>query len=509
MAKKKTSSYVLTLNLATDDREKTILDKRFEISRKLYNSILGVGLKRFEALSELRVYRQLRKELSIINKDYHNCTDKKKLKTIEKERKRKYRELNTLLGEHKLNEYSLINEMTPMYKPFSKNIDNKTAQALASRAWKALEKLIYSSGERVHFIRYGEMQSVEGKWNKSGITYRDGIIKWNKLKMPVVVKTTDIYAQKALQDRVKYCRIVRKLIRGKYKYYVQLVMEGVPPVKANKETGESKRSTGIGNVGVDIGISTIAVSSSEEVKLLELCPEVNNIEKEKNRLNRKLDRQRRAVNQSNYNEDGTIKRGVKLVWNKSKKYVKTQRELSEIMRKQKVIRKQSHEILANEIIVLGDRILVEQMSFNGLQRRAKKTTVNESTGKINKKKRFGKSLANKAPSMLLEIINRKLKYEGLELLKIKTREVKASQYNHFTGECNKKELKDRWNKDTMIQRDMYSAFLIMNVDESLKKIDRELCDKTYVTFKMLHDREITRLKGLKLRGVKFPSSMGI
>ena len=509
MAKKKTPSYVLTLKLVIDDREKIILDKRFEISRKLYNSILGVGLKRFKALSELKIYRQLRKELAIINKKYHNCSDKKKLKTIEKERNQKYKELNTLLGEHKLNEYSLINEMTPMYKPFSKNIDNKTAQALASRAWKALEKLIYSSAEKVQFIRYGEMHSVEGKWNKSGITYREGLIKWNKLKIPVVVRTTDIYAQKALEDRVKYCRIIRKLIRGEHKYYVQLVMEGIPPVKVDKETGKIKRNTAIGNVGIDIGTSTIAVSSRKEVKLLELCPEVNNIEKEKNRLSRKLDRQRRAVNQNNYNEDGTIKRGVKLIWNKSKKYIKTQRELSEIMRKQKDIRKQSHEILANEIISLGDRILVEQMSFNGLQRRAKKTTVNELTGKINKKKRFGKSLANKAPSMLLEIINRKLKYKGLELLKINTREVKASQYNHFTGECNKKELKERWNKDTKIQRDMYSAFLIMNVDKSLKKIDRELCNKTYVTFKKHHDREITRLKELKLRGVKFPSSMGI
>lgn len=36
-----------------------------------------------------------------------------------------------------------------MYKPFNKNIDNKTAQALASRGWKVLEKLIYSNAERV------------------------------------------------------------------------------------------------------------------------------------------------------------------------------------------------------------------------------------------------------------------------------------------------------------------------------------------------------------------------
>ena len=342
--------------------------------------------------------------------------------------------------------------MTPMYKPFSKNIDNKTAQALASRAWEALEKLIYSKAERVHFIKYGEMESIEGKWNKSGITYRDKIINWKKLKMAIVVKSNDKYAQKALQNRVKYCRILKKLVRGKYKYYLQLILEGVPPVKVNEKTGESKRLIGKGNVGIDIGTRTIGISSNKEVKLLELCPEVDDIEKAKNILSRKLDRQRRAGNESNYNENGTIKRGIKLVWNKSKKYIKTQKELSEILRKQKVIRKQSHELLANKIISLGDRILVEQMSFKGLQKRAKKTTVNEKTGKYNKKKRFGKSLANKAPAMLLEIIDRKLNYEGIKLLKINTREVKASQYNHFTDECNKKELKDRWNKEIMVQR---------------------------------------------------------
>ena len=298
--------------------------------------------------------------------------------------------------------------MTPMYKPFNKNIDNKTAQALASRAWKALEKLIYSNAERVNFVRFDELYSVEGKWNASGITYRDGVIKWNKLNMPVIIKNNDIYAQKAIQDRIKYCRIIRKMIRGKYKFYVQLVMEGLPPIKVNQD-GEIKRNIGLGNVGIDIGTRTIAFSSKYDVKLLELCPEVENIQKEKNKLQRKLDRQRRSNNPNNYNEDGTIKRGIKLERIKSNKYIKTQNELREIQRKQADIRKQSHEKLANYIISLGDRILVETMQFQGLQKRAKKTTKNKQ-GKFNKKKRFGKSLANKAPAKLIEIINRKLNY---------------------------------------------------------------------------------------------------
>ncbi|MCC0739867.1 transposase, partial [Clostridioides sp. ZZV14-5902] len=60
-----------------------------------------------------------------------------------------------------------------------------------------------------------------------------------------------------------------------------------------------------------------------------------------------------------------------------------------------------------------------------------------------------------------------------------------------------------------IQRDCYSAFLIMNVNEDLKSISRELCINTYDNFKILHDKEINRLKKIKSNGYKLISSMGI
>lgn len=224
-----------------------------------------------------------------------------------------------------------------------------------------------------------------------------------------------------------------KFVSGKYKYYVQLIVEGIPSVKYNKETGDIKRSVGLGNVGIDIGTQTIAISSKYDVKLLELCPEINNIQDIKTKLSRKLDRQRRVNNPNNYNNDGTIKFGIminkkkeKLTWVKSNKYIRTQMKLRNIQRKQTDIRKQSHEKLANYIISLGDRILVETMNYKGLQKKSNKTTINAKTGKFNKKKRFGKSLGNKAPSKLIEIINRKLKYDELEILKINTHKVKAS-----------------------------------------------------------------------------------
>lgn len=43
------------------------------------------------------------------------------------------------------------------------------------------------------------------------------------------------------------------------------------------------------------------------------------------------------------------------------------------------------------------------------------------------------------------------------------------------------------------QRDLYSAFLIMNSDISLKHCNREKCNETYSNFKVLQDKEIERL----------------
>lgn len=56
------------------------------------------------------------------------------------------------------------------------------------------------------------------------------------------------------------------MIRGKYKFYVQLVMESYHLLKLIK-TGEIKRNIGLGNVGIDIGTKIIAFSSKYDVKL--------------------------------------------------------------------------------------------------------------------------------------------------------------------------------------------------------------------------------------------------
>ncbi|MBB5324864.1 hypothetical protein HNQ34_001962 [Anoxybacillus tepidamans] len=475
MAKSKTKSYVLTLKLKTERWQEHVLEKRFEIARKLYNACLRECLKRYKKLQHDREYKQV----------IQQPTSKEKNKI-----------LNELYRFYGVTEYALHDFIKPMRYPFKKHIDSHTAQKIATRAWLAFEKLAFGNANQVYFKKQNEMDSVESKTNETGIRFKDGRLLWHELSIPVIVRKNDIYAHIALQDRVKYCRIVRKRIRGKIKYDIQLILEGIPPKKMNKETGNMKYPLGQGDVGIDIGTQTIAVCSTNDVKLFMLAPSVENLEKQKRVLLRKLDRQRRANNPHKYNEDGTIKKeDNKEKWIWSKNYIKTKNQLAELQRKMADKRKQDHHRLANWMITLGDCFKVETMNFKALQKRAKETKV-DANGKYKKKKRFGKSIANRAPSLFLNILNQKLQYENKPLHFVDTFSVKASQYDHQNNEYKKKTLSQRWHETNgcKIQRDLYSAFLIMNVKDNRKEIDQQKCLDRWDSFIHLHNKEMERLR---------------
>lgn len=460
--------FVLTLKLRTELFQEHFIDKQFEKCRKIYNACISELFKRYNHMIESKVYQK-------------NCKYKGN------DRNKIFQEINK---QYNLTEYSLHAFVKPMYNYFE--IDSHIAQKLATRAFKAFEKYMYHQAKKVNYISYDELHSIEGKSNKQAIKFRDNVVKWQGLKIPVIIKDNDMYVYQALESKIKYCRLLKKPTG----YYAQLILDGIPPTKITTQ-GEIRGKIGTGKVGIDIGTQTLAYSSDYEVKLLELAPNVNNIDRELKLLQRKMDRSRRATNPNKYNDDGIIKKDNKDKWKYSNHYLKLKEKRKKLFDKQSKIRKQDHNILANNLISLGNEFYVETMNFKGLQARAKKTEKNDK-GKFKKKKRFGKSLANKSPSMFLTILNNKLKWNVTELYKIDTFKVKASQYSHITNEYNKKELNERWNTDIGIQRDLYSAFLIMNIKENLKEIDRDLCFNTFEKFKELHDIEIKRLTSNEL-----------
>ncbi len=119
--------------------------------------------------------------------------------------------------------------------------------------------------------------------------------KKGAIKVSLIIKRKDRYAHDALCHRTKYVRIIAREIRGEIRYFAQLIQEGFPPDKSwkkNREVSgdETKR------VGLDLGTSTLAISSEKTVELHELAPECVADNKALRKIERAMDRSKRATN---------------------------------------------------------------------------------------------------------------------------------------------------------------------------------------------------------------------
>lgn len=507
----KTPSFTLTLPLRIEPWQKDKLDTDFRVDCHIYNCMVASTQKRYNQMVKLKEYRYY----VSLAKRFRKAGDEARLKKA-------YEKLAEIRERFGITKEAFEKEIKAYQKHFFKNLNSAVAQKLALSLWNAYEKVLFSTGKTVHFKKFDSFLSIEGKNNETGIVHENRIFYYGyglKIKMPVKANPRNLYEQQAFNSRVKYCRIVRKWVKDGWKYYAQLILEGVAPAKINFKTGEFKHKVASGKrTGVDIGTQTIAAVSHSKVMLCEIADKVQKCENELRRINRAMDRSRRATNQDMFDEKGRIIKTNKLpkellnqfgkrIWVKSKHYKKLEAKRRDMYRKQAEIRKMQHCILANQVLAMGNIVYVENMNFKALQKRAKTTTTNAKTGKINSKKRFGKSLANKAPSMFLSILERKVVQSGGKSIKINTTEAKASQYNHLNHKYNKKKLSQRWNKmpdGRKIQRDLYSAFLLSNINDDLSTFNDELCKQEYENFVVLHDEEIKRLQG-----VDTPCSTGI
>lgn len=503
--KEKRPSFILELPLAVPSEQEDRLNKQFEIGRILYNDTLKDMEGRRRAMMQTKAYRNVMGQIA------QNAKDKKP----KAESKHLWKQIDQMRKAYGLTKSGIEKALNKHRYHFKGLIDSVTGQALAKRLWQAYKKVFYSNGKEVRFHKFGQLNSLEGKSNKSGIRFLNEAVVWADHHYPSIVKTS--YERLALMNEICYNRIVRRQVRGKYKYYVQIVLRGAPPQK-------HKHELGTGKVGIDIGVSTVAVVSDTKVMLKELASKVKACERRIWLLQRKIDRSRRAMNPDNYNSDGTVKKGKskgvgngrgkeKLTWVKSNRYLKLEAELREVRRKQAAIRKYRHHCLANALVELGDRFFIENMNFKALQKRAKADTDKKNTAteeqpkaKNRCRKRFGASLQRRAPAAFVSILSQKVKARGGTITKVNTTRLKASQYDHVTDTYTKKPLKQRWTDvgGVKVQRDLYSALLIQNVNDDLSTVDREACDRAFASFKELHDQEIERLSYRKN-----PSCMGI
>jgi len=461
--------------------------------RKAGNELVGLMRKNYDQLIRTKKYRKLLKL-------YGNSGDKDKRKDFA-------RQLNEMQNTYNVTWGFCRTSMIPIGKKYG--IDAIFALTKAEDIWRGMEKCLYGNGKKIHISKYGELPCIRAKQMNRGIpiAVRDDALRFKLGKTVFGIRVTDRFqtdevnavltylAKPEIMDtkavnalleeaycidtyRPCYATLVPKRIRGKYRVYMHLTIEGKAKLKLDKY-GNLRHKYGKGMIGADIGTQTVAYTSDTEVGLKNLSERGNSIqtsERKERLLYRAMDRSRRAANPQNYNDDGTIKKGHK-TWRYSNHYKKMKARHSELCRINAVNRQLAINEDANHLRSLGDTFITEPKNAGKLMKRSKETTKN-AKGKYNKKKRFGKSIKNRCPGGFQTTIEKKFKVTGGTYIEVPNN-YRASQYDHTADDYIKKKLSDRLYRlrdGTLVQRDWYSSFLLYCYDYKTKNINKDRCN---------------------------------
>lgn len=465
----KTDSFILELPLKTSPKQERVLLKRFEAARQVYNACLGEAMKRVRLLKQSRAYRQALK----LPKGKAGKTAMPLQREQHRARIDAFYHAREIIGFRK---YDLMNWATRFTHSWLRDhIASQEVKALVRRAFGATERWLYGTDKQCKkgkctkkkknctvcgkpkFKRYGEIHSVENITNLQGLRWRASgqYVQWRDLKICAMIDPFNPVQIHGLSQPVKYIRIVRRVIKGRNRFYVQLVLAGKPMQRTPINEGAE--------VGLDLGPSTIAIVSEGKALLREFCIQVDDASKEIRCLQRKLDRQRRANNPDCYDVMGSAIKG-KHPKNKSKRMIKTEVVLQETQRRQAEHRKSLQGQLVNLILSLGNVIKTEKLSYRAWQ------------------KQWGKSIGKHAPGMFMQMLRRKAKNTGGAVVEFSAYQNRLSQFDHVTGEVKKKPLSQRWHyfeDGTKIQRDLYSAFLALCVDADSNILDADRANELW------------------------------
>ena len=425
-------SFIAELPLRVTPKQELAILIRFEFARQLYNACLGEGLRRLALMRQSKAYQSAR---LIPKGDEHK-----------NERKRAFDEVRKT---HKFRDYDLQAYAATIKMGW---IGSQVVQTVTTRAFRAVSQYAYGQRGEPRFKGRGQFDGIEGK-QKAVVQWDGKALRWGGLILPAIFpkegrKGNDVI-EYGLNAPLKYVRLVRRKLNGKARFYIQLVCEGTPFQKP-------KNKVGYGLVGLDIGPSTIAIAAPthEKVELRQFCDELRKDQRKIRVEQRTLDRQRRANNPQNYNENGTVEYGAKK-WVKSRNYDDTQRRLSETNRKLAAHRDSLHGQLVNHVFSLGNEVNLEKLSYRAFQ------------------KMFGKSVGMRAPGMFVSMLKRKAMSAGVSVTEFSTRTTKLSQVC-LCGQVKKKSLSERWHVcdcGVVAQRDLFSAFLASCVESERLNAD--------------------------------------
>lgn len=415
MSQENKGRFVLTLPLKTDIQQKNLLEKYFRIVERFYNAVLEDRKKCYFEMTKRKDYRTAMNEIHDISLRLKDENEKKEIKRLKKQQKECWNTINEIKKQFNWSEFGFKNASLFLRKKHDFNLNSGICQSISSRCWVAFEKYeeeVYKdmfrdedkkTNPKVHFKKRNSLFSVNAGRNTTGIIMKEikdstpsqYSLKWGK-KLSWIIDSSDFntFEWECFRHDIAYCTIKRKRIKGKWHYYVQIIFKGNVPIHLKKESGEEKHKLGKGKVGLYFQADTLTVATEKVSKIINLTMDKSKDEKRMEDLSRLMSNSRKVMNPENYNEDGTIKEG-RLYWKQSKRYKRYRNELNEIFRKQQELKKLKQEILANEILEMGDEFICNDMSFKFLQQK------------------LGTKIQSASPAMLKETLARKLSYRDV------------------------------------------------------------------------------------------------
>ena len=493
--------HTVQLILRPAEYEKAVINKRFHAVSHIHNVCVKHARKLLMQLDHDKEYQSWRSE-------YCKLLKQKKLSKADRTRRLELsKQMSARRQEIGLSKWALQSYIKVCGKRYSKLISSQQVQAEAANVWTGVEKCLFSKGKDIHFKKFMDFDTIGGKSNLNGARLNPDTmtVSWLGLELKCYLpkKASDRdYVLESLEHKISYCTIKRMMFSNGWRYYLAVTLDGNAPYR------ERKVKTGV--MGIDPGVSTMAGVSDDKAVLKELAPKSKDYDKQIRKLQQKMDTSKRISNPNKYNQDGTINKSNRDRWVYSNTYRKNRRQLKCVYRKKSAYTKQSHEKLANELLEDSIIFLVEDMNYAALGKKSKKpaerqdktTNVKQKDGtiravkKYKKKKRYGKSLNNRSPSLFLSILKRKCELYGGQVQTVKTKTFKASQYDHVKDEYIKVPLTQREKVigGHTVQRDLYSAFLIKNADCTLGHADRDKCIHEFEHFVMIHNQLINDLK---------------
>ena len=265
---KKTPTFLLELPLVVEAGQAARVRAHLEVGRQFYNAVLSAGQRR---LRQMRADPDWQAARAIS-------------RTHPQERRSAFSALRERYGFSEYAFHELARELRVWW--LAEHLEAVLAQTLATRAYRALNRVCVGQARRVRFKSRGRgLSSIENKRNDTGLRFdlqtpeegHRGVLIWHDDHLPALIEWDDPVVAHGLAHPVKYARLVRRPAsspraqgadRQGDRYVVQLVLAGTPYHKPTHVAGTD-------TVGLDLGPASIAIVPRQgEARLEPLCAEL-------------------------------------------------------------------------------------------------------------------------------------------------------------------------------------------------------------------------------------------